>query len=249
MINIPHAFAIGSFVDELAHAAGKDPKDFILELLGPDRIVDMAQAGLAAKPWNYDRSFEEYPLDTARYRRVVELAAEKAGWGRPLPRGRGRGLAVHRSFLSYVATVMQVEVQSDGSLAIPRVDVAIDAGLVVHPERVRAQMEGATIMGLGNALYGEITFRNGRVVQSNYSNYQVARIDAAPRELHVHVVPSTELPGGVGEPGVPPVAPALCNAIFAATGQRIRSLPVGKQAAPRAVTRLMSEASDASPAG
>jgi isoquinoline 1-oxidoreductase beta subunit len=231
VINIPHAFAIWSFVDELAHAAGKDPKDFLLDLLGPDRVVDMSNAGLTGKPWNYDRSFEDYPIDTARYRRVAELVAEKSGWGKPLPSGRGRGIAVHRSFLSYVATVMEVEVKSDGTVTIPRADVVIDAGTVVNPERVRAQMEGATIMGIGNTLYGEITFKGGRPVQSNFTDYQVARIDAAPRELNVHIVPSTELPGGVGEPGVPPVAAALCNAIFAATGRRIRNLPVARQLA------------------
>ena len=231
VINIPHAFAIWSFVDELAHAAGKDSKDFLLDLLGPDRIIDMNKSGLAGKPWNYDRSFEDYPIDTARYRKVAELVAEKSGWGKPLPSGRGRGISVHRSFLSYVATVMEVEVKSDGTVTIPRADVVIDAGTVVNPERVRAQMEGATIMGIGNTLYGEITFKSGRPVQSNYTDYQVARIDAAPRELNVYIVPSTKLPGGVGEPGVPPVAAALCNAIFAATGRRIRSLPVARQLA------------------
>ncbi|MBA3760962.1 MAG: xanthine dehydrogenase family protein molybdopterin-binding subunit [Gemmatimonadales bacterium] len=229
VINIPHAFAIWSFADELAHAAGKDPKDFFLQLIGPERIIDMTKAGLAMKPWNYDRSFEDYPIDTARYRRVLELVADKSGWGKPLAKGRARGIAVHRSFLSYVATVIQVEVKSDGTVSIPRADVAIDAGTVVNPDRVRAQMEGATIMGIGNTLYGEISFKEGRPVQSNYTDYQVARIDAAPREFGVYIVPSKDLPGGVGEPGVPPVAPALCNAIFAATGRRIRSLPVAKQ--------------------
>lgn len=231
VINIPHAFGIWSFADELAHAAGKDPKEFMLELIGPDRVIDMSKAGLVAKPWNYDRSFEDYPIDTARYRKVLELVAEKSGWGKPLGNGRARGIAVHRSFLSYVATVIQVEVKADGTVTIPRADVAIDAGLVVNPDRVRAQMEGATIMGIGNTLYGEITFKDGHPVQSNYTDYQVARIDAAPREMGVYIVPSTQLPGGVGEPGVPPVAPALCNAIFAATGRRIRSLPVAKQLA------------------
>ena len=231
VINIPHAFAIWSFADELAHAAGRDPKKFLLELIGPDRIIDMTKAGLVAKPWNYDRSFDDYPIDTARYRRVLELVADKSGWGQPLEKGRARGIAVHRSFLSYVATVIQVEVRPDGTVHIPRADVAIDAGTTVNPERVRAQMEGATIMGIGNTLYGEITFKDGHPVQSNYTDYQVARIDAAPREMGVYIVPSTELPGGVGEPGVPPVAPALCNAIFAATGRRIRSLPVAKQLA------------------
>ena len=231
VINIPHAFAIWSFADELAHVAGKDPKEFLLDLIGPERIVDMTKAGLIGKPSNYDRSFEDYPIDTARYRKVLQVVAEKSGWGKPLPAGRGRGISVHRSFLSYVATVFEVEVKSDGTVTIPRADVAVDAGTIVNPERVRAQMEGATIMGIGNTLYGEITFKEGRPVQSNYTDYQVARIDAAPRELEVHIVPSTALPGGVGEPGVPPVAAALCNAIFAATGRRIRSLPVAKQLA------------------
>jgi isoquinoline 1-oxidoreductase beta subunit len=229
VINIPHAFAIQSFADELAHAAGRDPKEFLLELLGPPRIFDPGKAGLSGKPWNYDRSFEEFPIDTARHRRVLELAADRAGWGQPLPQGQGRGIAVHRSFLTYVATVVQVEVQSDGRLRIPRVDVAVDAGTLVNPERVRAQFEGATIMGIGNTLFGELTFKGGSVVQSNYHDYQVARMDAAPRRIEVHLVPSKERPSGVGEPGVPPVGPALCNAIFAATGRRIRALPVGRQ--------------------
>ncbi len=232
VINIPHGFAIGSFIDELAHAAGRDPKEFLLELLGPDRMVDPAAEGIAGKPWNYGRTFEEHPIDIARYRRVVELAAEKAGWGQPLPSGHGRGISVHRSFLSYVAAVVRVDVKPDGALAIPQVDVAVDAGFVAHPERARAQMEGATIMGLGNALYGEISFKDGRVVQSNYSDYRVMRLDAAPRVIRVHLVPSDKAPGGIGEPGVPPIAPALANAIFAATGRRIRSLPVGGQLAP-----------------
>jgi len=229
VINIPHAFAIHSFVDELAHAAGKDTRDFLLELLGPARVLDATQLGLVGKLWNYDRSPEEFPIDVGRYRRVLELATEKAGWAKALPEGRGRGVAVHRSFLSYVATVIEVAVDGDRRLTIPRVDVAVDAGMIVHPERVRAQMEGATIMGLGNALYGEITFRNGRVVQSNFTDYRVMRMDAAPREIHVHIVPSTAPATGVGEPGVPPVAPALCNAIFAATKRRIRTLPIGNK--------------------
>ncbi|MGH7630754.1 MAG: molybdopterin cofactor-binding domain-containing protein [Gemmatimonadales bacterium] len=234
VINIPHAFAIGSFVDELAHAAGRDPKEFLLELLGADRTVDPAAEGITGKPWNYGWTFAEHPIDIARYRGVVELAAEKAGWGRPLPAGRGRGISVHRSFLSYVAAVVQVELKPDGALTIPEVDVALDAGFVAHPERARAQMEGATVMGLGNALYGEISFRDGRVVQANYNDYRVMRLDAAPRVVRVHLVASDKPPGGIGEPGVPPMAPALANAIFAATGRRIRSLPVGGQLAPAA---------------
>ncbi len=231
VINIPHAFAIGSFIDELAHAAGKDPRDFLLDLLGPDRTIDMAKVGVTGKESNYGATFAEYPIETGRLRGVVEVAAQQSGWGTQLPAGEGRGIAAHRSFLSYVASVVQVRVMPDGSLVIPRVDIAIDAGFIAHPERVRAQLEGATIMGLGNALSSEITFSGGRVVQSNFDTYHVLRMAASPRESHVHIVPSDSKPGGVGEPGVPPTAPALCNAIFAATGRRIRQLPVGNQLA------------------
>ena len=175
VINIPHAFAIGSFIDELAHAAGKDPRDFLLALLGPDRTIDMAKAGVTGKESNYGATFAEYPIETGRLRGVVELAARQAGWGTPLPAGEGRGIAAHRSFLSYVASVVQVRVMPDGTLIIPRVDIAIDAGFIAHPERVRAQLEGATIMGLGNALSSEITFSGGRVVQSNFDTYRVMR--------------------------------------------------------------------------
>jgi isoquinoline 1-oxidoreductase subunit beta len=141
VINIPHAFAVCSFADELAHAAGRDPNDYLLELLGPPRHVD---AGPHYQ--NYGDDLNAYPIDTARLRRVVELVAEKAQWGRTLPAGHGLGIAVHRSFVSYVATVVEVAVAKDGTVSIPRVDTAVDCGFAAFPDRIRSQVEGAAVM-------------------------------------------------------------------------------------------------------
>jgi isoquinoline 1-oxidoreductase beta subunit len=229
---IHHGFAIGSFVDELAHAAGKDPVQFWVDLIGPDRRVDLSKEGLVAPASNYDGSWTDHPLDSGRAKQVVRLAAEKSGWGgAPLPKGRGRGVAMLRSFLTYVAMVVEVEVQDDGTVLVPRATVAVDAGFVANPDRARAQMEGALIMAMSNILYSEISFAKGKVVQSNYHDYNVTRMAAAPHAVDVHFVVSEALPGGIGEPGVPPAGAAIANAIFAATGVRVRELPVGKQLA------------------
>jgi isoquinoline 1-oxidoreductase beta subunit len=223
--NVYHAFGIQSFSDELAHAAGKDPLEYALQLLGPDRIVPKSE--LPKDYTNYGQSYEQYPIDTARLRRVLQLAAEKAGWGKKKSgNGFGMGLALHRSFLTYVASVVQVRINDAGRVQIQRVDTALDAGTVVNPDMVRNQFEGAAVMGASIALFGEITATNGAIDQSNFDTYPMARMNTAPREIHVHIVESDAPPGGIGEPGLPAFAPALCNAIFAATGKRIRELPL-----------------------
>lgn len=225
--NIPHAFAVSCFVDELAAATRRDPKDFLLELLGPDRHVTPKTTD---KYDNYDgESMDAYPIDTARYRGVIEAAASRMGWGRALPKGHGLGIAAHRSFVSYVCTAVEVAVGGDGAIRIPRVVTAVDCGFAIHPDRIRSQMEGAAIMGLSLALYGEVSFKGGRAQQANFDSYEVARMPECPNEIDVVLIASEAPPGGVGEPGLPPFAPALCNALFAATGKRIRRLPIGSQ--------------------
>jgi len=221
--NIQHAFAVCSFADELAHAAGKDPVEYLRQLLGEPRKLDFA--AMKVDYPNYGASLDAYPVDTGRLRGVLDLVVRNSEWGQKLPPRQGRGVAVHRSFLTYVAAIVHVAVGDDGQVTIPRVDVALDCGLVVNPDRVRAQFEGATIMGISNALYSNISIKEGRIEQSNFGDYLVARTDITP-DTRIYTVESDAPPGGVGEPGVPPIAPAICNAIFAATGKRIRALPV-----------------------
>ncbi len=223
--NIYHAFAIQSFIDELAAAARRDPIDYFLDVLGQPRIIDFEKENTTNV--NYGKPLDKYPWETGRLRHVIELVAEKSGWANRKPEpGRALGFAAHRSFLSYVAAVVDVRVDDQGRISIPRVDVALDAGFVVHPDLVRAQFEGAAVFATSIALMGEITAKNGKIQQSNYDDYPVARIDEAPFETHVHMVSSDRLSTGVGEPGVPPIAPAICNALFSITGKRIRRLPI-----------------------
>jgi isoquinoline 1-oxidoreductase beta subunit len=189
-------FSVEAFFDEMAHAGGKDPYELRRKLL-------------ANQP---------------RMLAVLELAAQKANWGSKLPPGVGRGIATHFSFDSYVAQVVEASVEK-GEVKVHRVVCVVDCGLVINPDTVRAQMEGGIIFGLTAALKTAITLKDGRVEQSNFHDYQMVRIFESP-EIEVHIIPSGENPTGVGEPGVPPVAPALANAIFAVTGKRIRRLPI-----------------------
>ncbi len=177
--NIPHGFAQQCMVAEIAHELGKDPKDFLLEIIGPARIVDTAKT--TKEFWNYGDPVETYPNDAGRLRNVVDLVAEKSNWSETLPPGRGRGIAAMRLFLTYVATVVEVEIDAKGNISVPRVDVAIDCGFHVNPERIRSQFEGASVMALSLAKYGEISFKNGRVEQGNFDSYQVVRIDESPK--------------------------------------------------------------------
>jgi isoquinoline 1-oxidoreductase beta subunit len=223
--NIYHAFAIQCFTDELAHAARRDPLDNLLDLIGQPRTIDFKGVEYP----NYGASMEAYPWETGRLRHVTEMVAEKSGWGkRKHGKGTGVGIAAHRSFLSYVATVVEVEVNDHGEVRIPRVDVALDAGLVVNPEATRAQFEGAAVFGASVVRSGEITASKGAIAQSNFQDYPVARIAEAPYQTNVYIVDSDAPPAGVGEPGVPPFVAAFCNAIFAATGKRVRDLPISK---------------------
>ena len=190
-------FMVESFIDELAAAANKDPVDYRRALLD----------------------------NSPRAKAALELAAEKAGWGQKLPSGSGRGVSVQFAFGSYLSQVAEVAVAKDGGVRIQRVVCAVDCGMVVNPDTVRAQIEGGIIFGITAALYGQITLKNGRVEQSNFDNYRMLRINEAP-VVEVHIIKSTEAPGGIGEPGTAAVFPAVVNAIFAATGKRIRKLPI-----------------------
>ena len=198
--NIPLAFAVCSFVDELAAAARKDPVEYLRELLGPSRMLDLKALGVVVDYPNYGVDqlapgiVDQYLIDTGRLRGVLDLVAANSNWGQKLPPRQGRGLAVHRSFLSYVAVVAHVAVGNDGQVTIPRLDMAIDCGTIVNPDRVRAQLEGAAIMSIGNVLFGNITVKEGRIEQSNYTDYLVPRIDVT-RETHVYFVENTYLPG------------------------------------------------------
>lgn len=229
--NIYHAFGVQSFTDELAAAANRDRVEYLLDLIGPARVINFSEEGIKGP----ERADTKFPFDTARLRNVIDVAAKRSNWANHKPEnGRALGIAAHRSFLTYVATVVEVEVTPSGEVHIPRIDIAVDPGLVINPERVRAQFEGGAVFGASIALMSELTASGGKVQQRNFDGYQVARMNQAPRVINVHIVKSDAPPAGVGEPGVPPIAPAICNAIFAATGKRIRNLPIKRQLAASA---------------
>jgi isoquinoline 1-oxidoreductase subunit beta len=226
--NIFHAFAENSFIDEIAHARGADMRDVLLELYGPARQIKSLEVLGVAEMRNYGAPLDKHPVDMGRQRRVVERVTEMSGWSRRKDEGRSLGLAAHRSFLSYTACVVSVERNERGQLKVDEAWIVIDAGRVINLDRVRSQLEGSVIFGMSLALHGGITMKDGAVQQSNFHDMKLVRIGDAPRKIHVDVIQSDGAPGGVGEPGLPPVAPALANAVFALTGQRVRELPMAK---------------------
>jgi isoquinoline 1-oxidoreductase beta subunit len=189
-------------------------------LLGADRIFDAPN-----EPQDPMESFNGTTVDSGRYRRVLEFIAGRTNWGQALPEGHFRGIAVHNSFYSYTATVIEIALDTEGGFRIVSVDTAVDCGRIVNPEGVTAQVEGATIYGLSIALYGELTANEGRVQQSNFGDYRIMRIHETPGVIRAHLMDSDNPPSGIGEPPTPIIAPALAGALYAATGQRFRRMP------------------------
>jgi isoquinoline 1-oxidoreductase beta subunit len=204
-----NVFVVSSVIDELAHAAGVDPLAFWLKLVGDEQFVQVR---------------EDFRFDASRLRKVIELAAERSGWGKPLPDGKGRGLAASYNQGAWVAEVAEVTARKD-SFKVDRMTCAVDCGRIINPQGAHNQVAGGIIDGLSTALHGRITVKDGMVEQSNFHDYRFSRIDEIP-EIDIHLVHSSEAPRGLGEGPLPPVAPAVCNALFAATGRRFRSLPI-----------------------
>ncbi len=223
--NIFHAFAVGSFIDEIAHTRNEDPRDVLLEIVGKPRRLGLAELGIKELR-NYGETLEKHPVDAGRLRNVIERVTKSAGWRGRRQGARGFGLAAHRSFVSYTAVVVAVVADERTGVRIDEAWIAMDAGTVVNRERFHAQMQGSVVMGISNAMFGGITFKKGAVQQSNFKDARIARIADTPRRIHVDLVPSDAPPSGVGEPGVPPVGAAIANAVFGLTGKRVREIPI-----------------------
>jgi len=204
-----NVFVVSSAIDELAHAAGVDPVKFWLQLVGDAQFVQVR---------------EDFRFDASRLRKVIEVAADKSNWGSAMPEGKGRGVSASYNQGAWVAEVAEVTVE-DNQLTVDRITCAIDCGLVINPQGALNQVQGGIIEGLSAALHGEITVKDGVVQQSNFHDYRFCRINEIP-DINVHFIPSSDAPRGLGEGPLPPVAPAITNAIFAATGKRIRQLPI-----------------------
>jgi len=223
--NINNAFGLGCFVDELAVKAGVTARQMWLNLLGEDRIFNPREEGFAGYT-HYGQKSDEYLLDIARYKGVLNTVTEKSNAEGELPDGQGWGISVAASFNSYAAAATKVAFV-DGKVEVLEMHTAIDCGLIITPDRVTSQMEGAMIMGLSMALESEITVKDGKISQNNFYDYQVTRMDKTP-PLHVHLIDSDRAPGGVGEPGLPPIMPSIANAVYHASGTRVRDLPINK---------------------
>ena len=209
--NIIQGFSVNVFVDELAAKAGKDPLQFRLDLIGEDRVEEH-QSG--------------HHFNSAKLKNVLKTVAKNAEYGKDLPEGHGIGIAMHYSFFSYIASIVEISITEEGKLKVHKIHSVIDCGTAVNTDSIKSQMEGSAIFGMSLAFYGKITAKNGAIEQSGYHDYQMTRIHQAPEEIHVEIIKSKDKPTGVGEPGVPPIAPAIINAIFNATGKRYYSLPL-----------------------
>lgn len=228
--NIPQAFAVASMMDEVAEARGVDAVANALELLGADRNITFSEEMVKGSYSNYGEDIANYPWETARMKNVIERVAKAAGWGKEMPKGSALGFAAHKSFLTYVACIVEVKVDADKSITIPNVYYAVDCGTAVNTDRIKSQFEGGAQFAASLALKSAITVKNGVVEQSNFDGYQLIRMQQSPKAIHVDIVESDAKPTGVGEPPVPPFTPALCNAIYKAIGKRIYTLPIDLKA-------------------
>ncbi|HEX7703748.1 MAG TPA: molybdopterin cofactor-binding domain-containing protein [Kofleriaceae bacterium] len=223
--NVQQAFAVHSFIDEIAHATKRDPRDTMLQVFGPARKLTAGGQGVKKLADNYGNPLTKTPFDVARLEHVIARVSEMASWDTAKREGRAVGMAAHSSFASWIAVACEVAKGPRGEIRVENAWIAADCGFVVNPDRVRSQMEGAFVFAMSNALHGRITVKAGAVVESNFRDYKLLRMPEAPKQIHIELVPSEMYPGGAGEPGVPPVAPAIANAWFALTGVRLRSFP------------------------